>query len=125
MFLSAPLFGQTIACFARRATQLTVSRLISGVEDKMPQISLREKSALPNDPMRLGTRSQSSQKISLPFFVITDYIDPVSRSPKRRFAVVTKRGAGCDGRIDIAGERFRCVRPSRVVLIPRRWDQGH
>jgi len=47
----------------------------------------------------------------------------VPRPPKRRFAVVTKRGAGCDGRADIAGERYRCGRRRRVVLIPRRWDQ--
>ena len=40
-----------------------------------------------------------------------------------RFAIVTTRGAGCDGRIGIAGERFRRVRSSRVVLSPRRWRQ--
>ena len=32
--------------------------------------------------------------------------------------------AGCDGRVVIAGERYRCVRSSRVVLSPRRWGQA-
>jgi len=46
-----------------------------------------------------------------------------STPPKGRIAIVNGRGVGCDGRIDLAGERHRSVRSSRVVLIPRRWDQ--
>jgi len=37
--------------------------------------------------------------------------------------IVTEREAECDGRDDIAGERFWRVRSSRVVLSPRRWGQ--
>jgi hypothetical protein len=48
---------------------------------------------------------------------------PVPRSPKRRIAIVTTRGAGCDGRGWLRGDRDQRVRSSRVVLIPRRWDQ--
>ena len=50
------------------------------------------------------------------------------RSPRRhegRFAVVTERGAGCDGRCGVrqvsAGRNVRSVRRSRVVLAPRPW----
>jgi hypothetical protein len=40
-----------------------------------------------------------------------------------RFAVVTKRGAGCDGRFGAVDERAQCGRRNRVVLISRCRDQ--
>ena len=46
-----------------------------------------------------------------------------SRPYEGRFAIVTIRGAGCGGRKGAQTMRVRCVRSSRVVLIPRRWDQ--
>jgi len=46
-----------------------------------------------------------------------------SRPHEGRFAIVRKRGQGCDGRVGALDERCRCGRQSRVVLIPRRWDQ--
>ena len=42
-----------------------------------------------------------------------------------RIAIVTTRGAGCGGRERRAGECADRVRSSRVVLIPRRWDQAN
>src|SRR5581483_10376560 len=38
--------------------------------------------------------------------------------------IVTEREAGCDGRCWCAGDVHRSVRSSRVVLIPRRWNQA-
>src|SRR5665213_623426 len=43
--------------------------------------------------------------------------------PKGALAIVTKRGAGCDGRGSADNERRQRVRRSRVVLTPRRWRQ--
>jgi hypothetical protein len=37
--------------------------------------------------------------------------------------IVSRREAGCDGRSRCADDVHRRVRSSRVVLIPRRWDQ--
>src|SRR6201999_2599717 len=37
--------------------------------------------------------------------------------------IVTEREAGCDGRCWCADDVHRGVRSSRVVLIPRRWNQ--
>jgi hypothetical protein len=34
------------------------------------------------------------------------WLRSASRPHEGRFAIVTKRGAGCDGRVDIAGERY-------------------
>src|SRR5215472_17639218 len=42
---------------------------------------------------------------------------------KGRIAIVTTRGAGCDGHDGGFDEARRCVRSSRVVLSPRRWGQ--
>jgi hypothetical protein len=48
-----------------------------------------------------------------------------SRLVKRAFRPnVTKCEAGSGGRDDVADERCRRVRPRRVVLVPRRWDQA-
>ena len=50
---------------------------------------------------------------------------PVPRLSGGRIAIVTRRGAGCDGRFGLretsAAQRGR---RSRVVVVPRRWDQA-
>jgi hypothetical protein len=46
------------------------------------------------------------------------------RPQEGRFAVVTFRGAGCDGRITSSDLRCGADGQVRVVLIPRRWDQA-
>ena len=51
------------------------------------------------------------------------YIPRVPHSHEGASPSSRTSSAGCDGRIGLAGERYRCVRSSRVVLIPRRWDQ--
>jgi hypothetical protein len=43
---------------------------------------------------------------------------------QRGVRVVTNVGAGCDGRVSVVDERCSCGRRSRVVLVPRRWDQA-
>ena len=48
-----------------------------------------------------------------------------SRPHEGRFAIVTIRGAGCDGRGRAARRAERRVRSSRVVLSPRRWGQAN
>jgi hypothetical protein len=48
-----------------------------------------------------------------------------SRPHEGRFAIVTIRGAGCDGRGRAARRAARRVRSSRVVLSPRRWGQAN
>ena len=40
-----------------------------------------------------------------------------------RFAIVTSVGMGCGGRVDTLDETWRGGRPSRVVLMSRRWHQ--
>jgi hypothetical protein len=46
-----------------------------------------------------------------------------SRPHEGRNAIVTIRGAGCDGRASAARRAVQRVRSSRVVLSPRRWGQ--
>jgi hypothetical protein len=48
-----------------------------------------------------------------------------SRPHEGRNAIVTIRGAGCDGRASAARRAARRVRSSRVVLSPRRWGQAN
>src|SRR5581483_9478859 len=52
------------------------------------------------------------------------YLHPSRARYRGRFAIVTKRGAGCDGRCWYADDARQCVRSSRVVLSPRRWGQA-
>src|ERR1041385_5185139 len=52
----------------------------------------------------------------------------LAKSPRARyggrFAIVTTRGAGCDGRGGAGDDARQGGRPSRVVVVPRRWDQA-
>ena len=66
---------------------------------------------------RNACQALSAKIFLFPKFVNHDITPPVPRLPKRRFAVVTKRGAGCDGRGRVARRAAgaRTVKPCGPV----------
>ena len=88
----------------------------------------RDGKVLPDrhDGQITGITSSPGMKNIL-FYRIDDqvYNSPSPRHQKGRFAIVTERGAGCDGRCCVrcfgTGRKRRSVRRSRVVLAPRPW----
>ena len=61
----------------------------------------------------------------LDLFCKSEYVCAIPCPSEGRFAIVSIRGAGCDGRCGVrqllAGRDRRSVRRSRVVLAPRPW----
>src|SRR5262249_5522822 len=68
--------------------------------------------------------SPFTRNIHLPFFGKT-WLSPRCPAFDKRDASRSSRtlGAGCDGRVGARDEAHERGRPSRVVLVPRRWDQ--
>jgi len=54
---------------------------------------------------------------------IRRFVAPSRPRHEGRIAIVTKREAGCDGRVGARDERGLCGRRSRVVLAPLGWRQ--
>ena len=81
-----------------------------------------------NPPPVLPDESSSPRKnISLSEIRNACFTALTSPQHEGRSAIVTTRGAGCNGRKGTQAMRIRCGRSSRVVVVPRRWDQvrGH
>src|SRR6201995_2146638 len=71
------------------------------------------------------SQAHRAKRFAFPNYRSCEITKPSRALDGGRFAIVTTRGAGCDGRYWCADDAHRGVRSSRVVLIPRRWDQAN
>src|SRR5689334_19982837 len=73
---------------------------------------------------QIAVNPHCKKYFAFPETQITCIADLVPRLSGGRIAIVTRRGAGCDGRFGLRWTSAdRSGRRSRVVVVPRRWDQ--
>ena len=110
--------------FARRANQCAIFRIVA------PQAAVNVgKSSARKTEFRKSFQSDLACPVlrakTFRFSSSSNrrFVAPSRPRHEGRIAIVTKREAGCDGRVGARDERGLCGRRSRVVLAPLGWRQ--